>query len=295
VSFTATPQSPDLTYLRRKVDLFKAGDPHGVREMQTSLSVEAVTRRDGVRLLTRTKIEAFASACLPIEKDMRLHGGWDVVHTDRYLPNWGPECVTTDMPPTGARLAIGIDHGTGAGKQAAALIAIHQRDGWPHIWLLEEYRGDGFTTPEQDARGILDMLERRGLSYDDVDHWVGDRATGLDSREVRKSNKLMYVALARLLGRREDSPRMKRIEVPNKRPGSISAGYRLLNAVMGRRDETGMRHFRCAPHLKEFPDAARQWKGAAKDPLKDILDAVRYPVESVVEIGAWYPMRGYTS
>lgn len=297
ITFTATPQSPDLTYLRQKVEDYKNGDLNGVREMQTSLTVDAVTRTDGARLLTRTKIEAFASACLPIERDMRLHGGWDVVFSDRFLPNWGGHCVSDRLPPEGATLAVGIDHGTGAGKQASVLIAVVQRarDQWPRVWVLEEYRGDGHTTPEQDANGVMEMLRRRGYTYDDVDQWYGDRATGMDKRDIRKSNKLLHVELCRILSRRDDDHRMKRIVVPYKRSGTLNAGFRLLNAMMGRRDDDGLAHFQVAQHLEHLPKAARNWRGSTKDPAKDILDAVRYPVEGVVEVGTWYPFRGYTS
>lgn len=289
ITFTATPQSPDLTYLRQKVD---AGE---VREMQTSLSVDAVTRTDGVRLLSQAKVDAFVAACLPIERDMRVHGGWDIVQTERYLPGWGSHCIEDTPPPPGATLCVGLDHGTGAGKQAAALVAVYQpeRELHPRVWVLEEYRADGFSTPEMDAIGILEMLTRRGFTYDDVDKWWGDRATGMDKHDIAKSNKLIKVELARLMGRRDSDPRMKRIEVPYKRAGSVLWGFRMLNAMMARGATDGNPHFRVASHLTEFPLAAGKWRGESKSPLKDILDAVRYPVESEVRVGAWFPFHDY--
>lgn len=289
ITFTATPQSPDLTYLRQKVD---AGE---VREMQTSLSVDAVTRTDGVRLLSQAKVDAFVAACLPIERDMRIHGGWDIVQTERYLPGWGSHCIEDTPPPPGATLCVGLDHGTGAGKQAAALVAVYQpeRELHPRVWVLEEYRADGFSTPEMDAIGILEMLTRRGFTYDDVDKWWGDRATGMDKHDIAKSNKLIKVELARLMGRRDSDPRMKRIEVPYKRAGSVLWGFRMLNAMMARGATDGNPHFRVASHLTEFPLAAGKWRGESKSPLKDILDAVRYPVESEVRVGAWFPFHDY--
>lgn len=289
ITFTATPQSPDLTYLRQKVD---AGE---VREMQTSLTVKAVTRTDGVRLLSQAKVDAFVAACLPIERDMRVHGGWDIVQTERYLPGWGSHCIEDTPPPPGATLCVGLDHGTGAGKQAAALVAVYQpeRELHPRVWVLEEYRADGFSTPEMDAIGIMEMLGRRGFGYDDVDKWWGDRATGMDKHDIAKSNKLIRVELARLMGRRDSDPRMKRIEVPYKRTGSVLWGFRMLNAMMARGATDGSPHFRVASHLTEFPLAAGKWRGESKSPLKDILDAVRYPVESEVRVGAWFPFHDY--
>ena len=63
--------------------------------------------------------------------------------------------------------------------------------------------------------------------------------------------------------------------------------------MMGRRAPDGTPHFRVATHLKEFPLAAGKWRGESKSPLKDILDGVRYPVESVVRVGAWFPFQDY--
>jgi hypothetical protein len=289
ITFTPTPDSPPLDYLRDKV---KKGE---VVELNTHLTLDNVTlvNEDGSAgrpLLTQAQIDEYAGSLLELEKDMRLRGGWDIIVKDRILTNWSPACVGPLRVPKGIKLAVGIDHGAGAGKQAAALVAIDQRDGYaPKVWLLEEYVADGYTTPEQDAEAILAMLARRGWGYDAVDYWLGDRASGMNRYDIRKSNRDLQKQFARLLGRRTDE--IARIEVPYKFTGSVGYGCRVMNAIMGRRDEQQLSHFRVDPKCVHFANAVTKWKGSTKDPLKDIIDAVRYPVEKIVRPDGWFAFK----
>jgi hypothetical protein len=289
ITMTPTPDSPPLDYLREKVE---KGE---VIEINTELSVENVTllNEDGTAgrpLLTQEQIDSFAGDLLEAEKDMRLRGGWDIVVKDRMLSNWGPACVGALRIPRGATIGIGIDHGAGQGKQAAALITIEQPFGLaPRVSVLEESVAEGYTTPDQDAEAILAMLARRGWGYDAVDFWIGDRASGMNRYEIRKSNQELMRQLARILGRRVDE--LKRIEVPYKFSGSVSYGFRMMNAIMGRRDDKGLSHFRVDPKCQKFIKAAEKWRGSTKDPLKDILDAVRYPTEKAVRPDGWFAFK----
>lgn len=284
ISFTSTPDSPDLTYLREKVE---KGE---VREMVTRLTEASVTLEGGRALLTQKRIDMLAAGWLELERDMRLNGGWEVIVTERVLTNFASSHIRPVTPRVGALLAVGVDQGAGAGKQASALISVDQAEGLaPYIDILEESVADGYTTPEADARAVLAMLERRGLHYDDVDVWVGDRASGVNRFDVRKSNRELLLQLARLLGREPSS--MKRIETPRKWGGSVTYGFRLMNAAMGRTDPLGQPHFRVDARCVKFADAARRWRGAPKDVLKDILDAARYPMERVVSPGEWFAHR----
>jgi hypothetical protein len=125
---------------------------------------------------------------------------------------------------------------------------------------------DGYTTPEQDADAIAEMLTRWGLKYEDVDEWVGDRSTNANHFEIRKGNA-----------------------TPRKWSGSVRHGFRLLNAIMARRDEKHpeLSHFVVHPRAQLFATAAQEWSGRKDDAKKDILDAVRYAVERAVRLGEW--------
>ena len=286
ITFTPTPDSPPLEYLREMV---KKGQ---VQEMNTELTVENVTViQTGRPLLTQEQIDDYAAGLLELEKDMRLRGGWEIIATDRALDMWGAHCQMWRAPPAGCLVAVGIDHGASQGKQAAAIVCIADPTGpMPQVWVLGESVSEGYTTSDMDAQAILDMLRAAGLSYDDVDVWMGDRATGLNRYDVRKTNGELRVQLARLLGRVPGA--LKMIEVPHKFDGSVGSGYRVVNSIMGRRhdlttpgDKAGPSHFLVAASCVNFANAAKKWKWNPKDREKDILDAVRYPIERVCKHG----------
>lgn len=291
ITFTATPDSPPLDYLRKLVE------DGQIEELHTDLTVENVTLETGRPLLSKDWIDAFDRSLLPIERDMRMRGGWEIVSTDRALDNWGPQCLGLANPPAGSIVAVGVDHGAGSGKQAAAVIAIDDPHGmFPRVWLMAESVAEGFTTPDIDADAVLKMLASVGLGYDDVDLWVGDRASGMNKYDVRKTNQDLRRHMARILGR--PSEKLKWIETPKKWDGSVTYGFRLLNAIMGRRtDPSGAvdlmapSHFQARPSCVRFAQAAQRWKWNPKDPAKDILDAVRYPIERIVKPEQWFSFK----
>lgn len=292
MTFTPTPECPPLEYLREKVEMFKAGKPGGFAEYNFGLKYENVLVDGGpvaIPYISRAQIEQFIADCLPIERDMRVNGAWDPLVADRWLTNYSPACHQWTPPPRGARVAIGIDHGSAAGKQAAILVAVQQDDKLaPRVWIMDERHSTGFTTPEQDAKAILEMLRENGLTYDDLDVIVGDRPTGRNRFSVMKSNRDLSRYLAQQLKRK---PReMMWIETPRKFSGSVSHGFRLMNATMGRTTEDGASHFLIHPRCNRLTDAVKGFKGDRRDPHKDILDAARYGIERLVDTSTgWMP------
>jgi len=130
-----------------------------------------------------------------------------------------------------------------------------------------------------------DLLRPWGLEYSDIDHWVGDRSTNANHHGVAKGNMQLRRELAQQAGiRMKDT---KWIETPKKWHGSVTAGFRQMNAVMARRrsDVETMSHFLVMPKCKDFIASAQEWRGAPSDPRKDILDAVRYAIEKAFRLG----------
>jgi hypothetical protein len=141
-----------------------------------------------------------------------------------------------------------------------------------------------------DAAAVLEMLRTCGLTYDDVDLWIGDRASGMNKLDVRKTNKELRHLLAATLKR--PSEKLKYIETPHKFGGSVGSGFRVVNSIMGRRDHVhnegdkeGPSHFLVHPSCVHFAKAAQKWKGNPKDREKDVLDSARYAVERVCSSG----------
>lgn len=275
--FTPTPDAPDLGWLRDLVDAGVVSE-HNFGLAESNLWPEGAVRP----LLFQQEIDDEVATWLEVEREMRLHGAWEPVITGRWLTNFDDTNVAPftvrDKELRGAFLAVGIDHGAKAGKQAAMLTAMREHDTLhPRVWWIDETQSSGFTDPAQDAAAILGMLRRRGLRYDDVDEWVGDRPTGESRYLVNKSNMEIRRELARLLGRPYEE--LKRIHTPRKFAGSVTFGLRKLNGLFGMVDDDGRARGQVHPRCAGFRAFCEQFQGDRRDPLKDIGDAGRYPVE----------------
>jgi len=283
--FTPTPDSPPLGWLRDLVD-------EGVVAEHNFGLNEANTWPEGaVRpLLYQSEIDSESATWLSVEREMRLRGAWEPVVSGRWLTNFDEANVrpfdVADPELAGAWLAIGIDHGANAGKQAATLLAMKDRATLDaRVWWIDEHVSDGFTTPEQDANAILGMLRRHGLQYDDVDDWIGDRPTGDSRYLVSKSNRDLRRQLARLVGRPVEQTDW--IHTPKKWAGSVTHGLRLLNGLFGARTEAGSSRGIVHPRCERFRKFCETFQGDRRDPLKDVGDAGRYPVERNVVARSW--------
>lgn len=311
VTFTPTPECCDVAYLRKLV-------ADGlIKELHAELTVETkrLRRRDGGpgrALMTQAEIDVYAASILPIARDMRVKGSWDIVVTDRHFMGWGEHCLAgdRDLPPPGSIFAIGMDHGLTTGRQAAALIAICQNDRlMPEVWVLGEYRPEGYAVPETVARGILRMIDQVGRrlsggylaadgswlggvpgTYDDLHKWYGDRAAVARRGGIRMENSSIRRFIAKQLGR--DVENLKEINTPIKYGGSSIHGEGLLNAMMARRKFTpgtdgdlpnGPGYFRVWRGCTHFIADVAKYKGAANDPAKDLMDAVRYPAQEEID------------
>lgn len=270
VTMTPTPDMPDVTWLRELVEK-KQFSEHNFGAKEEFCWLEGAL----APYATQAQIDAFGESLLPHERAMRLWGAWEPLVTGRWLTHFRAETAVREVrPPVGARLAVGIDHGAAAGKQAAVLIAVDDRGADPVVYYLDEAHSDGFTTPEQDADAILGMLARNGLEYGHVDDWIGDRPTGDNRFLVSKDNKQLQVELARRLKRNVSE--LQRIRTPSKFNGSVTFGLRLMNNLFGAR--RAWIHPRCVRLIS----ACEKFAGDRRDPVKDILDAARYPTELLV-------------
>lgn len=303
VSFTPTPKAPPQLHFRKMVQVWEdAGRPSGgcvggCFEHHVVLTPEACIPRGGmyeIPFVTEEDIEQFRMALLPHERMMRINGAWEPVLKGRWLDFFDEEAsvhgfrfLVAPGPPRGALLMVGVDHGAGPGKQAAALLAVDVRDQmFPRVWLLGTTVAKGYTTPEQDARAIFDeLLTPWGLKYGDIDEWVGDRSTNPNQYSIKKGNAQLKTHLARIAG--IPARKAKWINTPRKFASSVEQGFRNVNAIMARRDDRfkEVSHFVVHPKCKAFIEACHQWRGSKNDPHKDILDAVRYAVERAMVIG----------
>jgi hypothetical protein len=138
--------------------------------------------------------------------------------------------------------------------------------------VLDQIVTDGMTTPEQDARAILDMLKRAGLRWENVDRWVGDRKVVGRRNGSLKSNAMLMTAFEREL-RIPTGSLPFRVHTAYKPRGSVFEGYRVLSAAMLRGDFNI--HPRCRPLIEDF----QKFDGREASSHKHSIDALRYTLE----------------
>ena len=283
MTLTPTPEAPPLNWLR---ELVEKGVVERLNYGLEERHVWPVWPSKSPRpLLSQKEIDDEVSTWLAHELEMRLRGAWEPISTDRWVRNFTEENVRSfsvrDLPE-GAFVAVGVDHGLQPGKQAAVLVVIWDRGGpRPRVWWRDEVWSEGFTSPEQDARNILEMLRRNGLQYGDVDDWIGDYPTGEHRRLVQKTNKELRRELALVLGVKVEDT--KWIVTPKKWDGSVRSGLRQMNGLFGARDPDGKPIALVHERMTRFRKFLDTFKGDRRDPEKDVGDAGRYPVERNVK------------
>lgn len=298
VTMTPTPDMPDQTWYKRRVEAgsvklinhgLSAESLHpkhwGNADVEAKLA-EVLTNLDPhpVPFRYQWEIDEYAEKLLDHEKGMRLRGEWHAAVQDRMIPAFTePRHVKrVELHEiAGWFLFVGSDHGAQSGKERMMLGAIKDRGTTrPRVVWLEEYTPEGITRPEDDADGLLDMLQRRGLTIDDVDMFVGDIATGSERWAIKKSNKDLRRELgARLKRRLSDVPRFL---TPRKFATSMTYGCGLLNTLFSRFEEDGTPHALVDPRCPEFVDFCNRFNGDKHHATKDVGDAGRYPVERAI-------------
>lgn len=272
ISFTPTLNMPDQRWLRELVDA-------GVfSEHYAAMTPENAWPEGFVRpFLTAERIEEAVRAWPAVEVPMRTKAAWEPVVTDRYLTAFGDNAAQAfDLQtlPKDCRLVVGIDHGIVIGKQWAVLMAVSGGNtDSPKYWFVAEAGGNEVSSPELDAKAILDMLASVGLKYEHVDEWVGDRDTG-DGRHMKsKSNAILRAQLWYQAGINSNDKRAQLIHTPVKGSGSVWYGLGMLNAAFA--EGRALIHPRC----EALTEAVKRFKGDSRDPHKDVLDAARYALE----------------
>ena len=276
ITMTITPDSPPQEWLKAKVE---AGV---VRSMATPSAREEggkwVPDRDAFRpldgtppFISRKSILKAIGETPESERPLRFGAAWDGATTDRWLSAWTTACISDTPIPAGCIGMLSLDHGIRPGKQAAALLAYHAATA--RFWLLDEVAGgDVATSSQQDAANILEMLRRNGITWDAIDFWIGDRSAAATRGDARKDNAALRRYIAEEL--RINVDRFPRIEVPYKSAGTLTSGFRQLNALFA--SKTFLVHPRCTNFIK----ACERWNGDKRSGLKDILDAARYGMET---------------
>ena len=256
--------------------------------------MDAVTPRGGVFELpwmTQEEVDQFEQGLSRVEADMRM-GRTRTPRTDSaYFSAWRGDLVVDRrmVDLVGWRVGIGIDHGSTPGSQRAILVAVGGRGLYSEVHVLDEYQAAGRTETADDARAVVAMLERQGLTLADVDQWVGDRAHHGDHMGGKKRNSWLRMSMARQLGmdttRRgwsESLPEpLRSMRTPRKYDQSVWEGSEILHRLMVQKPA----RFTVDPRCSVLIDDLNSWRGStsATDPNKHGIDALRYIAVPMVE------------
>ena len=257
---TTTPIGRPVEWLQ---DEIKAGK---VADHRFDLTVENCPH------LTQGQIDDIAARYLPAEKLQRLHGHFEGLTPDRFFEAFDDKQIRDEYPDQVCHLAIGIDHGERVGREFAVLIAWEKEADPPRVWCLDEYTNTKRTDPEDDAAGILAMLQRHDISPHEIDYAVGDiNSAGKGFAGVRV-NKALEAAIAHKLNR---DPAPFYIRPAKKGRGSVQWGCRVLNYALKRGDLV------IHPRCKNLIRSLRHWEGA-DDKYKHAIDALRYIITAAL-------------
>ncbi len=288
LSFTPTPDMPDMTWLRKLVE-------EGVVKEHHVCLTEENTWMKGCKspIYEKAYIDQWRLETPKIAQAMRFEASWDPVVVDRWVDGFEAgshvrafsvadvQRYVASLPPRAdgqpreVYVFVGTDHGLVPGKQRSELVLVADPGvrAEMRVWFLDEVAEEDVSDSATDARWILAMLARHGLQYESVDDWIGDRSTGDGKGAVAKTNDALRVQLLHHAGITSRDRRAKMIMTPKKGQGSVFHGAALLHElfVTGR----ALVH----PNCEAFIEALTKFRGGWREPCKDAFDAGRYPVE----------------
>lgn len=170
-----------------------------------------------------------------------------------------------DMPGAHGEVRLGLwaDHGEIGGHEAIALAAWSGRGRDCTVWFVDEYQSPERTTIAMDAAAVLRMVERNGLTIEQIDEAIGD-VNSAGKSALTSVNQELTRELAKQSGMRVPTFRNAQ-----KGPGSVQYGVRVLDNAFG--ESRVWVHERC----ENLRRSLRRWQGD-DDNFKHFVDLARY-------------------
>lgn len=311
IILTLTPVNAPVQWLQELAEAGKVEDHHARMEpaefclMRRTAAGKWQETTEPVRLRDGTPadlpwITAQIADTLPHEVPVVCHGEWRMAAGAPIFTAFRPDMVTTKPPPDDATLGLGIDYGVRVFSQTGLLVAWDSDEDDAALWVLDEYVGEHETTEDDDAEGILDMLDRNDLRWENLDWAHGDKAftAGSGKRTISlKSNQRLERALAR--SRRARAHSIARTgPVPPIRPakrgaagrsGSVEYGCTFLHRMMvaGR--------FWIHPRCERTIGAIQNYDMTQNSDESHNIDGLRYAAKPLIWKGIRVLSRGALS
>lgn len=276
---TLTPINGPTEYLKVLVDEGQISDHHYPLRPEYLIPVGAqrpMCLADGTAM-DAAWIAQIRSETLSREEPVIVDGEWETRQIGRVFSMFDDRLnighVTNQVPTGKFQICVGIDHGARDFKQVAVLCAFAEDTGSIHV--LGEYVGDGGTTSEEDAVGILSLIRKWGFRWEDIDFVTGDKPydAGKGDGIGKKSNAEIETAICAELGITDIKrlfPRIKQAKTgKGAGRGSIDQGCNWLHRRMVQR------RFTIQAGCERLIEAFRKWDYTDSD-YKDPIDALRY-------------------
>ena len=285
VIISMTPINAPIEWIREEAEAGRIADLHFPLEAHHLIPIGATRplRKNG-ELCDEAYIARVIAETVPYEVPVTVHGEWEVRYTERIFEQWKPSerggHVTSDLPRARVKIALGIDHGQGTGRQVAILCYVLEMPGerWPKVWVVDEACSAGDTTTEQDAAAVLDMLDRNGWAWSDLDFVFGDNPTSGTWSAARKGNLDLEDEIARRLKRRsreELKPRIRAVKRGQNARSMLDDGVRGLHQMMLKPG-----YFNVHPACAHLIECLSKWDGSRSSKWKDAVDALRYALKA---------------
>ena len=275
---TLTPINAPVGWLQELVEKGRIVDIHYPLRAEFLIPVgsdEPFQLLDGT-ICDAAWVEAVRKDTLPHEVPVVCDGEWECRILQRVFAAFTRNTHVTAARLQGRwKLCLGLDYGSKIGKQVAILLAVDDSSGgWPKVVVLGESVGGESTSTADDAKAILALLQKHGISWKQLHSIWGDRVYVRGAET--KSNKQMMQELAELLKipLEKLQPRIRTVKRGAGRvQGSVDAGCRWLHQLMVRPG-----HFTVMADCPALIEAFDKWDGR-DDTQKDHIDALRYALQ----------------
>lgn len=280
LALTLTPVNRPTEYLRALTESGCVADLHHRMTPDAFVPLGSrgpLTLPDGTPL-DAAWIAAQRKLVLPRYEPVVIDGEWECRVGEAVFPAFDRRSHVKDVRAAGYRLHVGWDHGEGDYREVAVLVGVDCDGPHPRVAVLAEYAGDGLSTPDVDAEGVIDALAAAGVEWGQLRGSIGDKPT--QGRLSRRSNADLERALAREIRRRggsaTDAIRPPIAQAKTGRgggAGSLWRGAEWLHRAMLRPG-----HFAIHPRCERTILSLERWDGGRDSEWKDACDALRYGV-----------------
>ena len=271
-------------------------DVHYMKEMiekgqieciKAPLTVAATTPIGCRPLLTQKQIDEVTSKYLPVDREQRITGSFDVAPIGVVFDNFNPDTmIYTGNVAAGAskyKLCIGIDHGSTPNSQVVLLACIAYFEQNPHVYVLDEYIS-GQAPPETHVQNIIEMCKRNGITPEEVESWTGDGTH--HAKRSRDGFKMSNILLMRAFEQQLKYPARSlpfTIRRPIKWRHSVYFTASLIHASMSRKQF--FINKRCTTTINSLKNWAmkRTQSQRSTDKHQHAIDALRYCITSSLD------------